>query len=47
LAAAKKAAAASDFDTALAQAREAEALAKASIAQFKEQQDAWKAGVIR
>jgi len=47
LAAAKKAAAASDFDTAVAQAKEAEALAKASIAQAKEQQTAWKAGVIR
>jgi hypothetical protein len=47
LAAAKKAAAAGDFDTAVAQAREAEALAKASIAQAKEQQTAWKAGVIR
>jgi hypothetical protein len=47
LAAAKKAAAAGDFDTAVAQAKEAEALAKASIAQAKEQQSAWKAGVIR
>jgi hypothetical protein len=47
LAAAKKAAAAGDFDTAVAQAKEAEALAKASIAQAKEQQTAWKAGVIR
>jgi hypothetical protein len=46
LAAAKKAAATGDFDTAVAQAREAEALAKASIAQSKEQQDAWKTGVI-
>jgi hypothetical protein len=46
LAAAKKAAAAGDFDTATAQARQAEALAKASIAQSKEQQDAWKVGVI-
>ena len=47
LVAAKKAAAASDFDAAVAQAKEAEALAKASIAQAKEQQTAWKAGVIR
>jgi len=47
LAAAKKAAAAGDFDAAVAQARQAEALAKASIAQAKEQQTAWKAGVIR
>jgi hypothetical protein len=47
LAAAKKAAAAGDFDTAVAHAKEAEALAKASIAQSKEQQDAWKVGVIR
>ncbi|HWX84157.1 MAG TPA: hypothetical protein VNZ48_11225 [Xanthobacteraceae bacterium] len=47
LAAAKKAAAAGNFDAAVTQAREAEALAKASIAQAKEQQTAWKAGVIR
>ena len=47
LAAAKKAAAAGDFDTAVVQAQLAEALAKASIAQAKEQQTAWKAGVIR
>jgi hypothetical protein len=47
LAAAKKAAAAGDFDTAVDQARQAEALAKASIAQSKEQDTAWKAGVIR
>ena len=47
LAAAKKAAADSDFDTAVDQARQAEALAKASIAQSKEQDTAWKAGVIR
>jgi hypothetical protein len=47
LAAAKKAAAAGDFDTAVAQAKEAEALAKASVAQSKEQQDAWRVGVIR
>jgi hypothetical protein len=47
LAEAKKAATAGDFDAAVAQAKEAEALAKASIAQVKEQQTAWKAGVIR
>jgi hypothetical protein len=47
LAAAKKAAATNDFDTAVKQAQQAEALAKASIAQAKEQQDAWKAAVIR
>jgi hypothetical protein len=47
LAAAKKAAAAGDFDAAVLQAQLAEALAKASIAQAKEQQTAWKAGVIR
>jgi len=45
LTAAKKAAAAGDFDAAVAHAKEA--LAKASIAQAKEQQTAWKAGVIR
>jgi hypothetical protein len=47
LAAAKKAAAAGDFDTAVNQAKQAEALANASIAQAKEQQEAWKAGIIR
>jgi hypothetical protein len=47
LAAARKAAAANDFDTAVKQAQLAEALAKASIAQAKEQQEAWKAAVIR
>ena len=47
LAAAKKAGAPGDFDTAVAQAKQAEALAKASIAQAKEQQSAWRAGVIR
>ena len=47
LAAAKRAAAAGDFDAAVVQAQLAEALAKASIAQAKEQQTAWKAGVIR
>ena len=47
LAAAKKAAAGGDFDKAVNQAKEAEALAKASIAQSKEQDTAWKLGVIR
>ncbi len=47
LAAAKKAAATGDFDAAVSQAKEAEALAKASIAQAKEQHSAWRAGVIR
>jgi hypothetical protein len=47
LAAAKKAMAANDFDTAVKEAQHAEALAKASIAQAKEQQDAWMAAVIR
>ena len=46
LAAAKKAAAAGDFDTAVSQAKQAEALANASIAQSKEQETAWKLGVI-
>jgi hypothetical protein len=46
LAAAKKAAGAGDFDTAVSQANQAEALANASIAQSKEQDTAWKAGVI-
>jgi hypothetical protein len=47
LAAAKQAAAAGDFDAAVAQAKDAEALAKASIVQAKEEQSAWKAGVVR
>jgi hypothetical protein len=47
LAAAKKAAAAGDFDTAVKQANYAEALAKASIVQAKEQDSAWRAGIIR
>ena len=47
LAAAQKAAAAGDFDTAVKQARQAEALAKASIAQAKEQETAWRDGVVR
>jgi hypothetical protein len=46
LSAAKKAAATGDFDAAVKQAKQAEALAKASIAQAKEQDTAWKAGVI-
>jgi hypothetical protein len=46
LAAAKKAAAAGDFDSAVSQATQAEALAKASIAQATEQETAWKAAVI-
>ena len=46
LAAAKKAADAGDFDTAVSQAKQAEALAKASIAQSREEDAAWKAGVI-
>jgi hypothetical protein len=41
LAAAKKAADAGDFDQAIAQAREAEALAKASIFQAASEKDAW------
>jgi multidrug resistance efflux pump len=47
LTAAKQAAAAGDFDKATSLARQAEALAKASIAQAKEQQEAWRAGEIR
>ena len=47
LAAANKAAAAGDFDGAVKLARQAEALAKASIAQAKEQETAWKAAIIR
>lgn len=46
LKAAQKAAAAGDFDTAVKEANNAEALAKASIAQAKEQATAWKAAVI-
>jgi len=42
LAAAKKAAAGGDFDQAVAHAREAEALAKASIFQATSEQEAWK-----
>jgi len=47
LADARKAASTGDFDTAVNQAKNAEALAKASIAQAREQQEAWKVGVIR
>ena len=42
LAASKKAADGGDFDAAIAQAREAEALAKASIFQATSEKDAWK-----
>jgi hypothetical protein len=41
--AAKKAADSSDFDQAVASAKEAEALAKASIYQATSEKDAWKA----
>ncbi|WP_369720470.1 hypothetical protein AB8Z38_25355 [Bradyrhizobium sp. LLZ17] len=47
LAAAKKAADSSDFDRALAAAKEAEALAKASIFQARSEKEAWKAMEIR
>lgn len=47
LAAAKKAAAAGNFDAAVSEARHAEALAKASIAQAKEQETTWRQGKIR
>ncbi len=43
LADAAKAAAAHEYDKAIELARHAEALARASIAQAKEQQEAWKA----
>jgi hypothetical protein len=42
LAAAKKAADTGDFDQAIAQSKEAEALAKASIFQAASEKDAWK-----
>ncbi len=42
LAAAKKAADGGDFDTAVAQAKEAEALAKASIFQATSEKERWK-----
>jgi hypothetical protein len=47
LAAARKAAAVGNFEAATNAAEEAEAMAKASIAQAKEQEAAWKAAVIR
>jgi hypothetical protein len=47
LAAAKKAADGGDFDRAVAAAREAEALAKASIFQAISEKEAWKAMEIR
>jgi hypothetical protein len=47
LAAAKKAADAGDFDSAVAQSKEAEALAKASIYQATSEKEAWKALEIR
>jgi hypothetical protein len=47
LAAAKKAAEAGNFDEAVAQSKEAEALAKASIFQATSEKDAWKALEIR
>jgi hypothetical protein len=47
LKAAQAAAAAGKFDEAIALAKKAEALAAASIAQAKDEQSAWKDGVIR
>lgn len=47
LKAAKKAADAGKFDDAVKHAKEAEALAKASIAQAEEQKKLWKDAVIR
>ena len=47
LAAAKKAAAAGDFDQAVTSAREAEALAKASIFQATSEKERWKDMEIR
>jgi len=47
LAAAKKAAEGGDFDGAIAAAKEAEALAKASIFQANSEKEAWKAMEIR
>jgi hypothetical protein len=44
---AKKAAAAGDFDKAVAASKEAEALAKASIFQATTEKDAWKAMEIK
>jgi hypothetical protein len=45
--AAQAAAAAGKYDDAIVLARQAEALAEASIAQAKEQETAWRDGVIR
>jgi hypothetical protein len=47
LAAARKAAEAGNFDQAVAEAKEAEALAKASIVQATSEKEAWKALEIR
>jgi hypothetical protein len=47
LAAAKKAASAGDFDKAVGEAKEAEALAKASIFQATSEQERWKDMEIR
>jgi hypothetical protein len=47
LKAAQAAAGADKFDEAIALARKAEALAEASIAQAKDEQGAWKNGVVR
>jgi len=47
LAAAKKAADAGNFDSAVAAAKEAEALAKASVFQATSEKEAWKGEVIR
>jgi hypothetical protein len=47
LATAKKAAAEGNFDSAVAASKEAEALARASIYQAKEQKEAWKDIEIR
>jgi hypothetical protein len=47
LTAAKKAADASDFDQAVAQSKEAEALARASIYQATSEKEAWKALEIK
>ena len=47
LAAARKAAEAGNFDQAVAQAKEAEALAKASMFQATSEKEAWKALEIR
>ena len=47
LSAAKKAGDAGDFDTAIAQAKEAEALAKASIFQATSEKERWKDMEIR